>query len=854
MDGLLKKININNQLYMNIIIKDNDVYIQNANFPVAAISIEKADNIIYIYCCEKEIASVDLENEKIYLTNKVITTTEVRSFAEYKRTNAPEYKSNNESFYNDELKTIPYTMELHTHFMEVLNAEEFLQIIFKYIDYIPIDKDGNICLCALDADNPRLIDESDVYAWYDKHQALNNEKILSQLRLPTDRQLPFEAITPPLLRRNGLIDLIGYRLSKDKILELEGDNILQAVKDLKSDSKAIVYTDILIESLEKHKKQGVKYVEFSYSNPNTIIKILEELNRRGFKDNDIKFKFLLSEDRKASGKPLRKSTNKLKELLKDYDEVVGFDLMGFEKEILPFEFEETNGIETLYDKLKLIVNTLLASPREKTTLRLHSGEIYYDNPNSLNNNPLLILKILKKIEDELGIDLSTKLDIRIGHGLHFQSTDEYFELLKHFNVIVEICISSNFALGNIKDLKNIPINEYIKHNIPVVLGTDGGGFYLTTLEDEERLAGIFAGTDSETLLRYVHDIEPRFDGPSSIESSSVDDSDDEISEDGDYYKILSNHKDDFLVKSISNSNAGKAIIKNYFSNDEYKLDFQDSGYYPIDMDEKSKVRSEYISLLGFYHDKIINEAYFDSNQLGVIMYSLYKIKNYIDEDNIIEAALTIVSLQRLLKMDIRLEKVLLYMVAYDKSYEDYVDIYTFFGKKKEQEDKKENIRSNYKQSRGIHGYINNIIQEEIINTDNINSLYEKYTNNDLNNGYRLDLEERKYFDNNLREEDKILIEYQRTIDFIKKKATDGDFTNNQLQVIEDTLEQISDLYYMNDLIKSAESLISLQVVLNMKIKLEKVLFLMDAKHEEVSDYLDIYKYYGNDYNNGKGKK
>ena len=854
MDGLLKKININNQLYMNIIIKDNDVYIQNANFPVAAISIEKDGDNVHIYCCEKEIASIDLEKEKISLTNKVITTTEVRNFAEYKRTNEPEYKSNSESFYNDEIKTIPYTMELHTHFMEVLNAEEFLKIVFKYIDYIPVDKDGNICLCALDADNPRLIDESNVYAWYDKHQALNNEKILSQLRLPTDRQLPFEAITPPLRRRNGLIDLIGYRLSKDKILELEGDNILQAVKDLKSDSKAIVYTDILIESLEKHKKQGVKYVEFSYSNPNTIIKILEELNRRDYKDNDIKFKFLLSEDRKASGKPLRKSTNKLKDLLRDYDEVVGFDLMGLEKEILPFEFEETDGIETLYDKLKLVVNTLLASPREKTTLRLHSGEIYYDNPNSLNNNPLLILKILKKIEDELGIDLSKKLDIRIGHGLHFQSSDEYFDLLKHFNVIVEICISSNFALGNIKDLKDIPINKYIVHNIPVVLGTDGGGFYLTTLEDEERLAGIFASTDSETLLRYVHDIGPRFDGPSGIESSSIDDSDDELSEDGDYYKILSKHKDDFLVKSISNSNAGKAMIKNYFSNDEYTLDFQNSGYFPIDMDEKSKVRSEYVSLLGFYHDKIINEAYYDSNQLGVIMYSLYKIKNFIDEDKIIEASLIIVSLQRLLKMDIKLEKVLLYMIAYDKSYEDYVDIYTFFGKKKEEENKIENIRSDYKQYRDIHGYINNIIQEEILNSNNKNLLDEKYTNKYFNKDYRLDLEERNYFDNNLTEKDKIIMEYQRTIELIDKKATDGDFTNNQLQVIGESLEQITNLYDMNDLIKSAETLVSLQIVLKMKIKLEKVLFLMESRHEEVSDYINTNKYYGNDYNNGKGRK
>ena len=38
-------------------------------------------------------------------------------------------------------------------------------------------------------------------------------------------------------------------------------------------------------------------------------------------------------------------------------------------------------------------------------------------------------------------------------------------------------------------------------------------------------------------------------------------------------------------------------------------------------------------------------------------------------------------------------------------------------------------------------------------------------------------------------------------------------------------------------------LVSLQIVLKMKIKLEKVLFLMKSNKEEISDYIDLNKYF-----------
>ena len=83
--------------------------------------------------------------------------------------------------------------------------------------------------------------------------------------------------------------------------------------------------------------------------------------------------------------------------------------------------------------------------------------------------------------------------IRLGHVLHINQTKNYLKLLKKYNVTVEINASSNFALGNVKKLQDIPYRWYLENRIPVILGTDGGGFYLTTLEDEAKLAEVYGG-------------------------------------------------------------------------------------------------------------------------------------------------------------------------------------------------------------------------------------------------------------------------------------------------------------------------------------------------------------------------
>ena len=79
-------------------------------------------------------------------------------------------------------------------------------------------------------------------------------------------------------------------------------------------------------------------------------------------------------------------------------------------------------------------------------------------------------------------------EIRIGHGLHFNPSEDYVNLLRKFHCIVELNASSNFGLKNIEDYNEVPYSYYLEHGIPVVIATDGHGLYDTTISKEDSIA------------------------------------------------------------------------------------------------------------------------------------------------------------------------------------------------------------------------------------------------------------------------------------------------------------------------------------------------------------------------------
>ena len=305
---------------------------------------------------------------------------------------------------------------------------------------------------------------------------------------------------------------------KDEIneLELPFKQLNVKVRELCSDAKADIYVEMLIKALDTLKKQGIKYVEMCFSLPSTIIKIYERL--ANYNIDGIEFKFLLSENRNADGMAFREyyldnKTGKIKrnnqavecwlKKLIDAGYAIGFDLMGAEQEIVPNDYIKGSiNNSSLYDKLEPILVMLNKYNNKDLICRLHAGEFIYNTPNLDNkSNPERSLEIIDSIARNNNIVIPPP-SIRIGHGIHFVKNDNYLKLLKKYKVTVEINASSNFALGNIKNIHDIPYNWYLENGIPVVLGTDGGGFYLTTPLDESNIAQIFGGIEA---AKGIHD-------------------------------------------------------------------------------------------------------------------------------------------------------------------------------------------------------------------------------------------------------------------------------------------------------------------------------------------------------------
>ena len=158
--------------------------------------------------------------------------------------------------------------------------------------------------------------------------------------------------------------------------------------------------------------------------------------------------------------------------------------------------------DSIYNKLLPMVGVL--NKYDKSVLRLHSGEFANTETNTEN-----ILETLVRICNDLGINIPPP-EVRVGHGLHIEENKRLVDLLRLFDCIVEVNASSNFALGHVKDLREIPYQFYLDNGIRVVLSTDGGGFYSTSNGQEKMIASTFVDVeDLEKILESDRDIYSR---------------------------------------------------------------------------------------------------------------------------------------------------------------------------------------------------------------------------------------------------------------------------------------------------------------------------------------------------------
>lgn len=371
--------------------------------------------------------------------------------------------------------------ELHTHLMGMMTAEGFVDFLSQYLDciYWPINEPISNATQTVPIAS-----------------ILNDKDALNSLRIPHGEQVDYFTLDDRYSTRTELLKLAAHT-TFSKLYDMLEDNYPNVSNEDKrkiitQQAETTVYNDYINRSLQELVNQNVKYVEISYSNPRRIASFQISQNLQ----DKITCKFLLSTDRSRSTRNMKQSAKSLKKILTQGTSV-GVDVMGQER---PFSIEELdyNNSRSFQRKLEILFDELLQY--DNTTLRIHSGEI------SAPNNTLITLRMIDQIATKKGIVIPPP-EIRVGHGLHFNPSEDYVNLLKKFHCIVELNASSNFGLKNIKDYNEIPYSYYLENDIPVVISTDGHGLYDTTIKEEDNIAQNHT-TEKEynTILQIDSDI------------------------------------------------------------------------------------------------------------------------------------------------------------------------------------------------------------------------------------------------------------------------------------------------------------------------------------------------------------
>lgn len=423
------------------------------------ITLEKKHNELLISVFGKNIATITKEGIK---TINHLSSTELRCIYDYINNSFSEAKDNLVSLYrhNYNENINPFT-ELHTHLIEILDSSDLLLFMQKYFPNIKIPFNNN----QLDFINgiPCPIFELNI-------QQLNSVK--ESTSLPLEGQSDFEVLSAKNRFRRKLLNLCEIEYADQENLDLVNDS--DYIKD------HIVYL-LLKESLLKLQQQGILYAEISYSN----IRTLQYLIEQDYEDLEIQFKLLKSIDRNSPGKAYRQAMREDHLYLYENNLIKGIDIMGFEEPLTEFDFEKTtlsnksdNSFckpkNSLYYQLLQLVPKLSKIP--KSVLRLHAGEFQ-----NCTDNVYMSLLILDTLVKDCGLSLPPP-QIRIGHAININERPELIKLLYKYDCIIEFNLTSNYCLGNIKSLEELPIKYYLKQNPPIkyVLSTDGGGMYQTT--------------------------------------------------------------------------------------------------------------------------------------------------------------------------------------------------------------------------------------------------------------------------------------------------------------------------------------------------------------------------------------
>ena len=120
-------------------------------------------------------------------------------------------------------------------------------------------------------------------------------------------------------------------------------------------------------------------------------------------------------------------------------------------------------------------------------------------------------------------------------------------------------------------------------------------------------------------------------------------------------------------------------FQNEIENNPQAFLASESKKFPSNYSEEDKVKSEFMSLHSYYHDKNSNEGYFDSNQDFVIQEALGEIQELIGQKDYNTAAYYIVALQLLMGLEVRFSRIIYNMIQNSILVSDFVDKEKFLG-------------------------------------------------------------------------------------------------------------------------------------------------------------------------------